>query len=102
MPVIVSRLRGDAAGRARKIRFPRFVLCFGAVIAAASLVKLPADARKHPIDFDTVLLSCAMFALGVGSRRQRMKQAGTRPLLLATVIFAVLVSGGWLITLLIV
>ena len=100
--VIISRLRRGAPGGARKINFPWFVFWFGAVIAAVSVVKLPGDARKHLIDFDTVLLSSAMFALGVGSRWQQMKQAGTRPLALAAVIFAGLVSGGWLITRLIV
>jgi uncharacterized integral membrane protein (TIGR00698 family) len=100
--VIISRLRRGAPGGARKINFPWFVFWFGAVIAAVSVVKLPAGPRKHLIDFDTVLLSSAMFALGVGSRWQQMKQAGTRPLLLAAVIFAGLVSGGWLITRLIV
>jgi uncharacterized membrane protein YadS len=74
------------------------VFWFGAVIVAQSLVTLPPVARKHLIDFDTVLLSSAMFALGTGTRWHQLKQAGTRPLLLAAVIFGGLVSGGWLIT----
>ena len=43
-----------------------------------------------------------MFALGVATRWGQMKQAGTRPLLLASMIFAGLVSGGWVMTRLLV
>ncbi|HUP04705.1 MAG TPA: putative sulfate exporter family transporter, partial [Bryobacteraceae bacterium] len=97
--LILSRLRrrtdGAASGR---IKFPWFVFWFGAVIVAQSLAPLPAPARAHLIDLDTVLLSSAMFALGVGTRWGQMKQAGLRPLLLATVIFVGLVSGGWALT----
>jgi uncharacterized integral membrane protein (TIGR00698 family) len=97
--LIVSRLRrGGAAGTSRQVSFPWFVFWFGAVIAAQSLVSVPGIVRARIIDFDTVMLCSAMFALGIGTRWQQMKQAGTRPLLLAAVIFAGLVSGGWLIT----
>jgi uncharacterized integral membrane protein (TIGR00698 family) len=97
--VIISRLRRNGAtGASRQIKFPWFVFWFGGVIVAQSLVTLPPVARKQLIDFDTLLLSSAMFALGVGTRWQQLKQAGTRPLLLAAVIFAGLVCGGWVIT----
>ena len=93
--VIISRLRRNGgAGISRKIKFPWFVVWFGAVIVGQSLVKLPSAVRTHLIDFDTVLLSSAMFALGMATRWQQLKQAGTRPLLLAAAIFAGLVSGG--------
>jgi uncharacterized membrane protein YadS len=78
------------------------VAWFGAVILAQSLVKIPAAARAHLIDLDTVLLSSAMFALGVATSWRQMRKAGTRPLLLATVIFAGLVCGGWAMTRLLV
>ncbi|MGA2148220.1 MAG: YeiH family protein [Bryobacteraceae bacterium] len=101
--VIVSRLRRrGTAGAARRIDFPWFVAWFGAVILAQSLVKIPAAARAHLIDLDTVLLSSAMFALGVATSWRQMRKAGTRPLLLATVIFAGLVCGGWAMTRLLV
>lgn len=101
--VVISRLRrSGAVGVARKIKFPWFVAWFGAVIVAQSLVKLPATIRTHLIDFDTVLLSSAMFALGMATRWHQLKQAGTRPLLLAATIFAGLVCGGWVITRLLV
>ena len=101
--LIVSRVRrGGSAGASSQVRFPWFVFWFGAVIAAQSFVKLPAAARAYLIDFDTVMLCSAMFALGIGTRWQQLKQAGTRPLLLAAVIFAGLITGGWVMTRLLV
>ena len=83
--LIVGRLRTAAgATGAGKIKFPSFVLGFGAVIVAQSFVSLPAAVRGRLIDLDTLLLACAMFALGIGTRWSQMKQAGTKPLLLAS------------------
>lgn len=97
--LIISRLRGSGGSSATgRIHFPWFVFWFGAVIAVQSMVKLPSTLRGNLIDLDTVLLSAAMFALGVSTRWQQLKQAGTRPLLLAAVIFAGLVTGGWAVT----
>jgi len=97
--VIISRLRRTGgASVSQNVKFPWFVVWFGAVIVVQSLVKLPLATRTHLIDFDTVLLSSAMFALNMATRWQQLKQAGTWPLLLASAIFAGLVSGGWVIT----
>ena len=101
--LIISRVRRrEGAGGSRQIKFPWFVFWFGGVIVAQSFVKLPSSARTYIIDVGTVLLSSAMFALGMATRWQQMKQAGTRPLLLAALIFVGLVSGGWLVTRLLV
>jgi uncharacterized integral membrane protein (TIGR00698 family) len=98
--LIVGRIRSQ--GTARKIAFPWFVAGFGAVIVAQSLVPLPAAARTALINIDTVLLSAAMFALGLSTRAQQLKQAGTKPLLLALIIFLALVTGGYTLVRLIV
>lgn len=101
--LIISRLRRTPTdGSTRRISHPWFVFWFGAVIVVQSFVKLPAPVRSHLIDLDTVLLASAMFALGVATRWHHMKAAGTRPLLLAFIIFAGLVSGGWMVTKLLV
>jgi uncharacterized integral membrane protein (TIGR00698 family) len=101
--LIVGRLRRSAGACAtREISYPWFVFWFGAVILAQSFVKLPTAVRAHLIDLDTILLSSAMFALGVATRWHQLKAAGTKPLLLAFIIFAGLVSGGWMITRLLV
>jgi uncharacterized integral membrane protein (TIGR00698 family) len=97
--LIVGRIRRRQMGASsRHISFPWFVLWFGAVIAVQSLYAPPARVRASLIEFDTVLLSAAMFALGVGTRWNQLSRAGTRPLLLAAVLFAGLISGGFLLT----
>ena len=68
------------------------------MIAVQSVVAPPAVVRSGLIEFDTILLSVAMFALGVGTRWSQIKRAGTRPLFLAAVLFADLVGGGFLLT----
>lgn len=100
--VILSRVRGGKPGGARSIKFPWFVFWFAAVIVAQSFVHIARPWRANLIDLDTVLLSSAMFALGMATRWNQLKQAGTRPLLLAAMIFAGLVSGGWMMTRLLV
>jgi uncharacterized integral membrane protein (TIGR00698 family) len=82
----------------RNISFPWFVLWFLAVIVAQSLYALPAGLRASLIEFDTILLGAAMFALGTGTGWDQLKRAGTRPLLLAAVLFAGLVTGGFALT----
>ncbi len=96
--LLVGRVRRTGTGPSRSISFPWFVLWFGVVIAAQSLFTLPAGVRSGLIEFDTVLLGSAMFALGVGTRWSQLSRAGTRPLLLAAVLFAGLVGGGFLLT----
>jgi len=96
--LIVGRVRARGSAGSRRVSFPWFVFWFGAVIVAQSFLTLPKAARGDIIDLDTVLLSSAMFALGVATRWQQMKQAGTRPLLLASIIFVGLVSCGWALT----
>jgi len=101
--LIISRIRRTAnPGSTGRISQPWFVFWFGAVIVAQSFVKLPSGVRSNLIDLDTLLLSSAMFALGVATRWYQMKAAGTRPLLLALIIFSGLVSGGWIMTRLLV
>jgi uncharacterized integral membrane protein (TIGR00698 family) len=97
--LLIGRLRSRGnSGGAGQVTFPWFVLWFGAVIAAQSLIRLPAAIKSPLINLDTILLASAMFALGVGTEWRQVKQAGTRPLLLAATIFAGLVSLGWVVT----
>jgi uncharacterized integral membrane protein (TIGR00698 family) len=96
--LLVGRIRGGNAAGRRPIAFPWFVLWFVAVIAAQSLYTPAAAVRSGLIDLDTILLSSAMFALGLGTRWDQLRKAGTRPLILAATIFAGLVVGGFLLT----
>jgi uncharacterized membrane protein YadS len=97
--VFIGRLRGSRnTAAAERMAFPWFVVWFAAVIIAVSAIHLPAALKGELIDLDTILLSAAMFALGVGTRWDQLKEAGPRPLLLAATLFAVLVSGGYMLT----
>lgn len=97
--LLVGRFRRTRQGAsARRITFPWFVLGFLGVILAQSLVRIPVQARSTLIDFDTVVLSSAMFALGLSTEWSQFKRAGTKPLLLAATLFAGLVTGGFALT----
>ena len=100
--LLIGRLRRGRTGESGRISFPWFVLWFGAVIAAQSLYAPPAAVRSGLIELDTVILSAAMFALGVGTRWNQLSRAGIRPLLLAGSLFGGLIVGGLFLTRLIV
>jgi len=101
--LLVGRIRRRrTGGPSRRISFPWFVLWFGAVIAVQSLYSPPGGVRSTLVNLDTVLLASAMFALGVSTRWSQLSRAGLRPLLLAAVLFGGLVSGGFLLTRLLV
>lgn len=101
--LLVGRIRRpEGASKGRAIGFPWFVLGFVAVIVAQSWLKPPAALRSALIDIDTILLSAAMFALGVSTHWEQMKRAGTRPLLLGAILFGGLIGGGFLMTSLLV
>jgi uncharacterized membrane protein YadS len=96
--LLVGRIRGGSAAGPRPIAFPWFVVWFIGVIVAQSLYSPAATVRAGLIDLDTILLSSAMFALGLGTRWDQLRKAGPRPLLLAAGIFGGLVVGGYLLT----
>jgi uncharacterized integral membrane protein (TIGR00698 family) len=97
----IAKGRGTS-GEARPIGFPWFVVWFLSVIAIHSLKLVPAVAAPALIDFDTVLLGSAMFALGVTTRWSHLLRAGPRPLLLGATLFVCLVVGGYLLTAMII
>jgi uncharacterized integral membrane protein (TIGR00698 family) len=100
---IMGRLRGKATnGEPNHISFPWFVMWFLSVIVIQSLNVIPPGVRSGLIDWDTVLLGSAMFALGATTRWSHLLQAGSRPLLLGATLFVCLVGGGYLLTVLIV
>ena len=89
--------REARAGGQRVMVIPWFALGFLAVVAFNSLVSLPAPLRAALLTLDTLLLATAMAALGMETRLARLRSLGPRPLLLATLLFAWLAVGGWLL-----
>jgi uncharacterized membrane protein YadS len=62
-----------------------------------SLHVLPAALVDGILAVDTVLLAMAMAALGLRTHVGAIKQAGAKPILLASILFAFLMTGGYVI-----
>jgi len=86
-------------GHRGDIVIPWFALGFVAVAALNSLALLPHAVLGRAIDIDTALLAMAMAGLGLTTHVSAIRQAGIRPLALATVLFAWLICGGLAINL---
>ena len=78
-----------------KIAIPWFALGFLGVIAFNSFHLLPAAAVDIINYIDTFLLTMAMVALGAETSIDKFKKAGAKPFILAALLYAWLVVGGW-------
>lgn len=85
---------GQGRAARRPITIPWFAVGFIGVVLLNSLQILPAGLRPLLNGLDTVLLAMAMAALGLATHVRAIRQAGVRPLLLATLLFVWLVVGG--------
>lgn len=95
----MGRNADAGAGRKTRISVPWFAVLFIAVSGFNSLHLLPEPLRHALVRVDTVLLAMAMAALGLRTHVGAIRQAGVRPLLLATALFAFLMTGGLAINL---
>lgn len=85
---------GDTGGRA-KISLPWFAILFLVVIGFNSLDLLPAGMVDFINTFDTFLLTMAMTALGAETSIDKFRKAGVKPFVLALILFAWLLGGGY-------
>jgi uncharacterized integral membrane protein (TIGR00698 family) len=85
-----------SAGKAEKsaITIPWFAVLFIAVAGLNSFNLLPATLVHHLITADTWMLAMAMAALGLTTHISAVRQAGMKPILLATLLFVWLLVGG--------
>ena len=67
------------------------------VSAFNSLKWLPVAWTTRLLQLDTILLAMAMAGLGLRTHAGAIRQAGARPLLLATLLFVFLIVGGWVV-----
>ena len=58
----------------------------------------PQNITNMIIEFDIFLLTLAMFALGVETNFNKIKELGLKPVLLALIMFIWLVSAGMLVS----
>ncbi|MDR0225582.1 MAG: YeiH family protein [Burkholderiaceae bacterium] len=91
--------RGSQAdgGRPGRVTIPWFALGFVAMAGVNSLGVLPAAAVQAGVQLDNALLAIAMAALGLTTHVSAVRAAGTRPLLLAALLFAWLLAAGLLL-----
>jgi uncharacterized integral membrane protein (TIGR00698 family) len=97
--ILSSRLgTGDAGANPRRsIAIPWFALLFIVASGFNSLHLLPVELVNWIIQADTILLAMAMGALGLRTQAAAIHQAGLKPMLLAGVLFAFLMGGGYVI-----
>lgn len=98
-----SRSTGSTGHKAEKsaITIPWFAVLFIAVAGLNSFNLIPATLVKHLITADTWMLAMAMAALGLTTHISAVRQAGVKPILLATLLFVWLMVGGGAINLLV-
>lgn len=87
----------DGQPRKRKITIPWFAIWFLAVIAINSIIPFPEVVIKGIERADTFALTMAMTALGAESNFQKFKQAGAKPFIMAAILFAWLITIGYLL-----
>lgn len=88
--------KGRDSGK-RPITIPWFALGFLAVAGFNSLNRLPQAWVAQLIALDNLLLAMAMGALGLTTHLSAIRRAGSKPMVLATALFAWLLVGGTLI-----
>ncbi len=84
-------------GQPRRIAIPWFALGFVAMAGIHSLGVLPAPLVQAGVQLDNALLAIAMAALGLTTHVSAVRAAGTKPLLLAALLFAWLLGAGLLL-----
>lgn len=87
----------DAALQKRPIVIPWFAIGFIAASVANSFQLFSPAFVDGLVAVDNVLLAMAMAALGMRTHASAIRQAGSKPLLLAALLFIFLVAGGYAI-----
>lgn len=94
--ILSSYAQGEAKEEGKpRITIPWFAVLFIVTSAVNSLHLLPAMLTAAILQVDNVLLAMAMAALGLRTHVGAIRQAGTKPLMLATMLFAFLMVGGY-------
>jgi uncharacterized integral membrane protein (TIGR00698 family) len=94
-----ERAEGVSQGQTGRITIPWFALGFVAMAGVNSLGLLPEAVVSWGVQLDNALLAIAMAALGLTTHIGAVRAAGTKPLLLALILFAWLLVAGLLLNL---
>jgi uncharacterized integral membrane protein (TIGR00698 family) len=96
----LSRAQSESQTEITKLVIPWFAVGFIAVAGFNSFGLLPETLLVAINTFDTFLLTMAMTALGLETNVSKFRGVGLTPIFLAFVLFAWLVFGGYIFTLL--
>lgn len=80
------------------IQIPWFAIMFVVVCGFNSLSIIPEVLRVGIVEFDILLLTIAMFALGVETNFEKIKNLGMKPIMLAAIMFVWLTVAGIFVT----
>jgi len=94
-----SGVASGSAGGASAVVIPWFAIAFIAVVGLNSLGLLSTSSIAVIIQVDNALLAMAMAALGLTTHVTAIRNAGLKPLALASALFAWLIAGGLAINL---
>ena len=83
--------------RVQQVKVPWFAFIFILMVLLHTWVPMTASFERSMVMLDDVLLTMAMFALGLTTHLSAIKQAGVKPLILGAMMFAWLILGGGLI-----
>ncbi|MBH0086920.1 YeiH family putative sulfate export transporter [Psychrobacter sp. SCQQ22] len=83
--------------RIKQVNVPWFAFIFILIVVLHTWVPMSDSFERSMVKFDDVLLTMAMFALGLTTHLSAIKQAGVKPLILGAIMFAWLIIGGGLI-----
>ncbi|QLB13812.1 putative integral membrane protein (TIGR00698 family) [Bisgaardia hudsonensis] len=87
--------------RVKQLQVPWFAFIFIFIVLLNTWLSLPKNILSVLVFIDNLLLTMAMFALGLTTHLSAIKQAGIKPLILGAIIFVWLVVGGGLVNVII-
>ena len=83
--------------RVQQVKVPWFAFIFILIVLLHTWFNMTENFEATMIMVDDILLTMAMFALGLTTHLSAIKQAGAKPLILGAIMFAWLILGGGLI-----
>lgn len=83
--------------RVQQVKIPWFAFIFILVVVLHTWIPMTASFEHSMVMLDDMLLTMAMFALGLTTHMSAIKQAGVKPLILGAIMFTWLIVGGGLI-----
>ena len=83
--------------RVKQVKVPWFAFIFILIVLLHTWISMSASFEANMVLIDDVLLTMAMFALGLTTHLSAIKQAGAKPLILGAIMFGWLLIGGGLI-----